>query len=360
MKAAVCYEFGKPLRIEDVALGAPGKGEVRVRIAATAICHTDIHIIRGQFEEKLPLIAGHESSGYVEEIGEGVTSVKPGDTVVVSLLTSCGKCYHCLNGLWHLCDDNSPMEKESPLRNKNGQRIEKGVKVAGFAEYINVDESQLVPISNKIPMDKAALLGCGVITGFGAVIKRAQVKPFSSVVVLGTGGVGLNAVQGASFAGAYPIIAVDISDDKLQTAFTFGATHGINARVQDPVKVVSELTQGKGADYVFVTTGSIAAIKQGFAVSGKRGMTVIIGLPSPRETWDFSPFEIISSERIITGSYMGSTNTRIDIPELVDLYLAGKIKLDELITGHYPLERINEAIESVESGHALRNVIIFE
>ena len=218
MKAAVCYEFGKPLVVEDIDIDPPQKGEVKVRLAATAICHSDIHIIRGERGGDVPFVAGHESSGYVDEVGENVTSVKPGDAVIVSLVASCGRCFYCRCGLPHLCEAKWPLDTESRLRNRQGQRIIQKLKVAGFAEYIIVDESQVVPVPPEIPLDRAALLACGVITGFGAVVNRAQVPPHSSVVVVGTGGVGLNSIQGAAFCGAVPVIAVDMVDNKLQAA----------------------------------------------------------------------------------------------------------------------------------------------
>jgi S-(hydroxymethyl)glutathione dehydrogenase / alcohol dehydrogenase len=300
MKAAICYEFGKPLVMEDVELDPPSKGEVKIRLAATAICHSDIHAIRGELGPSLPTVVGHESAGFVEEVGEGVTRVKPGDAVVVSLLSSCGKCDHCVRGLPHLCDDKSGFKKPSPLKNKQGQRLNHGFGVSGFAEYVIVSESQVVPVPEEIPLDRAALLGCGVITGFGAVINRAQVKATSSVVVIGVGGVGLNSVQGAAISGAYPIIAVDVSDAKLEDARVFGATHTVNSRKEDAVKAVQQLTNNKGADFVFVAVGNIDAIRQGIAMSTKRGMTVAIGLPPAQQLLSFSPLEFIATEKILT------------------------------------------------------------
>lgn len=361
MKAAVCYEFGKPLVIEEVDVDPPQKGEVKVRLTATAICHSDIHIIKGDWGGALPVVAGHEASGIVEEVGENVTLVKPGDAVVVSLLRSCGRCHYCRVGLPHMCASPWSLDTESRLRNKRGESLAHGARVGAFAQYVIVDESQLVQIPPEMPMDRAALLACGVITGFGAVVNTARVKAFSSVVVIGTGGVGLNAVQGAVFSGAHPIIAVDMLDNKLQAAKAFGATHTVNASQTDAIAAVWGLTSGKGADYVFVTVGSGAAVTQGFNMSGARGMTVIVGLPPATEMLTFSPFQFVLPvyERILTGSFMGSTRLHVDIPWLVALYQAGRLKLDELITARYPLEQINEAIESVNKGEALRNVIVF-
>ena len=357
MKAAVCYELGKPLVVEEVDMDPPQKGEVKIRIAATAICHSDIQGITRELGIRLPFVPGHESAGYIEEVGENVTSVKPGDAVVVSLLASCRRCLYCVTGRPHMCEAQWPLATESRLRNKRGETVTHMAKVAGFAEYVIVDESQVVQVPKEMPIDRAALLACGVITGFGAVVNRAQVEALSSVVVVGTGGVGLNSVQGATFSGAYPVIAVDIWDSKLEAARAFGATHTVKASDEDAVKTVQQLTYGRGADYVFVTVGSTAAIQQGFSMSGPRGMTVVVGLPPRTETLTLPPF--FRDERMLTSSIMGTTRLSVDVPKLVALYQAGRLKLDELITSRYSLEQINEAIESAEKGETLRNVIVF-
>jgi len=357
MKAAVCYEFGKPLVVEEVDIDPPQKGEVKVRIAATAICHSDIHLIRGELGRRLPIVPGHESAGYIEELGEGVTSVEPGDTVVLSLIISCGRCMQCVTGRSHLCENRWPIPRESRLHNKKGEDLIHMARTASLAEYAIVHESQVVKIPKEMPLDRAALLACGVITGFGAVVNRAQVEAMSSVVVVGTGGVGLNSIQGAALSGAYPIIAVDLSDSKLEAARAFGATHTVKADAEDAVDSVKGLTSGRGADYVFVTVGSTAAVQQGISMSGTRGMTVVVGLAPMGETITLPPF--LPGERTLTSTTMGTTRLSVDVPKLVTLYQAGYLKLDELITGRYPLEQVNEAIESVEKGEALRNVIVF-
>jgi S-(hydroxymethyl)glutathione dehydrogenase/alcohol dehydrogenase len=360
MKAAVCYEYGKPLVIEDIEIAKPKKGEVKVRLVATAICHSDIHDIKGELPARLPFVAGHESAGYVDEVGPDVKNVKVGDPVVVTLLQSCGTCFYCITGLPHLCEGRfSRKPPEVRISNKQGQSLAQGGGVGGFAQYVLVNESQLVKVPKEMPLDRVALLACGVITGFGAVVNRAQVKPFKSVIVIGTGGVGINAIQGAAYSGAYPIIAVDVLDAKMKTAMDFGATHTINAKRDDAVDAVRKLTSGRGADYVFITVGSVAAIRQGISMSGPRGTTVIIGLPPIKDMLSLSPMELIGAEKTITGGYMGSTNLQVDIPRLITLYQTGRLKLDEIITGRYPLERINEAIASTEKGEALRNVIMF-
>jgi S-(hydroxymethyl)glutathione dehydrogenase/alcohol dehydrogenase len=360
MKAAVCYEFGKPLVIEDVDLVSPKAKDVKVKVATTAICHSDIHDIKGELPGTVPFVSGHEVAGYIDETGQDVTTVKPGDPVVVTLLKSCGKCYFCITGMPHLCENWGQGKPEVRLRNRQGQPLTPKGGVGGFAEFVLVDESQVVAVPKEMPLDRAALLACGVITGFGGVVNRMKVRPFESVVVIGTGGVGLNAIQGAAYSGAYPIIAVDILDNKLEAARSFGATHTINSKQSDPVEGVKKLTAGRGANYAFVTVGSIAAIRQGFSMAGPRGTAIIIGLPSFKETLTLSPMEFIRSERSISGGFMGSVNIKVDIPRLVNLYQTGVLKLDELITGRYPLEKINDAIASVERGEALRNVIMFK
>ena len=360
MKAAICYEFGKPLVIEEIEIAPPKKSEVKVRVATTAICHSDIHDLKGELPGGTPFVGGHEVAGYIDEIGSDVAGLKSGEPVVVSLVKSCGKCYFCITGMPHLCEGFGQMKPEAHLRNKQGQPLMAKGGVGGFAEYVVVDESQVVVIPEEMPIDRAALLACGVITGFGAVVNRMKVRPFNSVVVIGTGGVGLNAIQGAAYSGAYPIIAVDVLDNKLKAALDFGATHTVNSKQVDPIEAVKKMTSGRGADYVFVTVGSISAVRQGFSMTGPRGTAVVIGLPPFKETLSLSPMEFIRAERSISGAFMGSVNLKVDIPRLVKLYQSGVLKLDELITGRYPLEKINEAVASVEKGEALRNVIMFK
>ncbi len=360
MKAAVCYELNKPLVVEDVDLAEPGEGEVTVRVAATAVCHSDIHDMKGEMPGPVPFVGGHETAGYIEKTGPGVTSVKAGDPVVVSLLLSCGKCYYCVTGLPHLCVNRFAPPKKPRLHNKKGQPIAQRGAIGGFAEYVLVYESQLVKVPADMPLDRAALLACGVITGFGGVVNRAQVRANHSVVIMGAGGVGINAVQAARYVGAYPIIVVDVLDEKMKLAKSFGATHMVNARRDDVVDEIRKLTGGRGAEYVFVTVGSIAAIKQGMSFTQPRGTTVVIGLPPVGQELCFSPLEIIPEEKNLIGGFMGATNLKVDIPNLISMYQTGRLKLDELITGRYPLERINEATASTEKGEGLRNVIMFE
>lgn len=364
MKAAVCYEFGKPLVVESVEIDPPQVGEVKVRMLVTAICHSDIHFLKGEWGGEPPFVAGHEAAGIVEEVGEGVILVKPGDHVVISLLRACGRCFYCTKGSQYLCEGEYALNVESRLRNKQGESIKHGLRTAAFAEYTIVDQSQVVQIPEEMPLDRAALLGCGVITGFGAVVNTAQVKANNSVVVIGVGGVGLNAAQGAASVGAYPIIAIDILDNKLAAARAFGATHTINAAHQEnPEEEVKDLTSGRGSEYVFVTVGSAIAVAQGFNMICREGTVVIVGIPDIKTTVTLPMAQFVmnltNGPRRILGSFMGSTQLSVDVPRLVDLYQQGQLKLDELITKRYPLEQINEAIEAVERGEALRNVITF-
>ena len=375
MKAAVLYGFGQPLVIEEVDLNPPGPGEVKVRIGAAAICHSDIHDFKGEHGiSTFPAIGGHEAAGYVEDIGKGVTYVKPGDHVVVTIVTAgCGECYNCQKGLPKLCEKKgrsmTPVVEfqglSAPGRyaNKQGKRLtQMSGRMAAFAEYTTVPEQTLVKIHEDMPIDRAALLACGVISGFGAVMHHAQVPPLSSTVVVGCGGVGLNVIQTLKIVGAYPIIAVDILDSKLETARAFGATHTVNSKkVKNPIEAVYKLTSGRGAQYVFVVVAGTSILRQAFLMSAYHGMTVILGHGFREYLSDFQPADFVGSERILTGCAMGGTrfNTRVDIPKIIELYQAGIYKLDELITGHYALEQINEAIESVEKGKALRNVILF-
>lgn len=360
MKAAVCYEYGQPLVIEDIEIDPPQRAEVLVKIAAVAICHSDVHRIRGEWGGPLPVVAGHEASGVVAQVGEGVTRVQAGDHVVVSLLRQCGHCFYCTTGQPYLCDGDFALRTETRLHSQAGDPILQGISTAAFAEYAVVDQSQLVPIPEVLPLDRASLLACGVITGLGAVVNTAQVGPGSSVAVIGTGGVGLNAVQGAVLAGANPIIAIDLLEHKLEAARAFGATHGVNAATPDIRAAVRALTGGRGVDYAAVTVGSTAAVAQAQEIVRRGGTVVIAGMPHVDATYPLPVYRTVGSGHRILGSVMGSTRLQVDVPRLVALYQTGRLKLDELISNRYPLERINDAITSMERGDALRNVVVFD
>ena len=370
MKAAICYTYGDPLVVEEIELDPPKAGEVRVRMAAAAICHSDVHLIRGDWRQDFPLmgdeqtvgvVAGHEASGIVEEVGPGVTIVEPGDHVVVTLMRSCGRCFFCASGQTQLCEGDYALNYETRMRLPDGRALFQGIRTSAFAEETVVDQSQLVPIPKDIPLDSAALLACGVITGLGAVVNTANVPPNSSVVVIGCGGVGLNSVQGAKLSGANPIIAVDLLENKLQAAKRFGATHAINSSTtSDPAAAVRELTGGRGADYAFVTVGVAEPVSQAIGMVRRGGGVTLVGIPEAEATVPLSVGGSVGNEITLKGSVMGSTHLSVDVPRLVAQYRSGNLLLDELITNRYPLEEINEAIESMERGEALRNVVVFQ
>ena len=359
MKAAVLYQYNQPLVIEEVTIEEPKAGEVLIRTAACGICHSDVNVVTGGEQWNLPVILGHESAGIVEAVGAGVTNFKPGDRVAASLLRSCGHCFYCTSGTPSLCDTPHPLDSETRIRKLDGSPITLGMRMAGWAEYAVVDQSQVVSVPDGMRMETAALVGCGVITGVGAVINTAQVEAGSSVVVMGLGGVGINAVQAARLAGARHVVAVDLLDSKLETAREFGATHLVNGGQEDAVKIVKLLTGERGADYVFVTVGSQRAINQAFEMLRKRGTVVIIGLLPNDGTAPLPVRQVALTEVRVIGSFLGSTRLSVAFPQFVELYQQGRLKLDELITATYPLDRINEAIAVTERGEAVRNVIVF-
>ncbi len=359
MKAAVCREFGKPLVIEEVSLADAGPGEVKVELAATAICHSDISYADGAWGGDLPAVYGHECAGVVESVGLGVTTVKVGDPVVVTLIRSCGHCHGCVRGMPVTCSTQFPLDAKSPITDKSGKSLVQSMRTGGFAEKVLVHESQCVAIPGNVPMTSASLLACGVITGFGAVTNTARVPAGSHVVVIGTGGVGLNSIQGARVSGARTVIAVDIADNKLEAAKGFGATHGINSSKENVLERVMQLTDSRGADYVFVTVGAKGAFDSSYAMLAKGGSTVLVGMPASGVMSEIDPGTMAAYSQNVLGSKMGSARIQVDIPNLVDLYQQKRVKLDELITKTYPLEQINEAIAAVKRGEALRNVIVF-
>lgn len=361
MKAAVCYAFDKPLVVEEVEIDPPQQGEVLVKLAACAICHSDVHQIRGDWSAAtVPLVAGHEASGVVEALGPGVTNVQVGDHVVMSLLRSCGRCFFCSKGDTHLCEGKFALQTETRLHNKAGEPIAQSINTAAFAEYAVVDQSQLVPIPKEIPLDSASLLACGVITGLGAVINTAKVGTGESVAVIGIGGVGLNAIQGAALSGAQPIIAVDLLDNKLEAAREFGATHTVNAATEtDPTAIIKGLTHGRGVDYAFMTVGSPQAVAQAITFLRRGGTLVLVGIPNDKATHPLLLAKTVWMEQRVLSSSMGSTKLSVQVPQLIELYQHKRLKLDELVSRRYSLDEINEAIASMERGEALRNVIVF-
>jgi S-(hydroxymethyl)glutathione dehydrogenase / alcohol dehydrogenase len=364
VKAAISYEYHKPLVMEEVEMDDPGDNDVVLRLAATGICHSDVHCIHGEHGiHPLPAIGGHEVCGYVEKTGKNCSYVKPGDKVIATIIPAgCGHCYYCTIGAPGQCEVNRiALFIPGRYTNKKGQCLTQfeGV-VAGFAEYLVLPEVNVVKIPQDFRSDLAALISCGVISGYGAILYRARVQPNKSVAVVGTGGVGLNAIQGAKFVGAYPIIAVDILDSKLETAKTFGATHTVNVKkVKDPVAEVQKITYGRGADYVIEASAGIDILRMAFRMMQACGTTVVIGHGTGEKMEAWTPVEFCSG-KILTGSAMGAVHSRIDIPRIIELYQAGRLNLDELVSGHFKFAQINEAIKSMEKGDVVRNILTFD
>ena len=359
MKAAVCHAFGEALVIEDVALDAPRPGEVAVRLAACAICHSDILYMQGAWGGTLPAVYGHEAAGVVEAVGDGVTDLAPGTSVVVSLLRACGRCFFCRRGQEPLCEGRFASDAEPRLHLADGRPLHQGLRTGAFAEAVVVDRSQVVAVPAELPPASASLLACGVLTGFGAVVNTAALPAGASAVVIGTGGVGLNCVQGAAVSGAEPVIALDLSPAKRDAARAFGATHALNPAATDAREAVRALTDGRGADYVFVAAGSAAAIEAGTGLMRRGGTLVVVGMTASGVKARIEALDIADDAQRILGSKMGGAHFHQDVPRLVGLYREGRLKLDELVTGRFPLSAINEAIADVGRDEALRNVIVF-
>jgi NDMA-dependent alcohol dehydrogenase len=360
MKAAVLYEGAQSLAIEELTLLPPREGEVRVRFAASGVCHSDLHYIKGDRRHPTPVVLGHEGAGVVEEIGPGVTYAKPGDHVILSFVPACGRCRDCVAGRPNLCvvryrlNGNLP-DGTTRLR-KGAQEIKHFACVSSFAEYAIVPESALVQTAPEVPLDKAALVGCCVTTGVGAALWTARVEPGSSVVVIGCGGVGLNVIQGAALAGAERIIAVDVLPSKLEYAEAFGATHTINASNTDPVQAVHDLTSGAGADYAFEAIGLTKTAQQALQCTRRGGKAVIVGVIRHGEQLTIDP-DFLHQDRVLMGCTYGSANMRAAMPKLVELYLARKLKLDELVSRTYRLEDINTAFAALDQGEVARSII---
>jgi len=370
VKAALCNELGKPLEIEEITIESPREGEVLVKVDATAVCRSDLHVIEPGFPAQLPGLPGHETAGHVVEVGQGVNRIKVGDIVCATTTTvGCGFCDNCLAGNRTACTTYpmmGPARHEPGLHNSKGEAISKMAgTVGGFAEYALVNEYQCVKIADDMPVDKACILSCAVSTGFGSSI-TAGVHPFSSALIIGTGGVGISAIQGSYFQGACPVIAMDILDNRLESARKFGATHTINSsKVNDPIQAVKDVTEGKGADYVFitVTTASNDLVKQAIEMSSADGVIVKIALsemtPEAREDIEWMrQLSGMNIQRRVLNTLIGSSNIIRDIPNYVKLYKAGRLNLDDLVSGHYPLEKVNEAMDKLRTGEALRNIIM--
>jgi S-(hydroxymethyl)glutathione dehydrogenase/alcohol dehydrogenase len=360
MKAAVLREVNKPLEIEDVQLGNPGPREVLIRTAAAGVCHSDLHFQNGAYPYPLPSVLGHESAGYVEAVGDAVSYVQPGDHVITCLSAFCGHCEFCLTGHMSLCQEpelQRPADQE-PRISTGGEVVHQFLNLSSFAEYMLVHEHAITKVRKDMPLDRAALIGCGVTTGVGAVIHTAQVEPGSTVAVIGCGGVGLSAVNGAAIAGAARIIAVDQVPSKLELARKFGATDVVNAAENDPVQAVRELTGG-GVHYSFEAIGLKVTTEQAFKMVRRGGVATIVGMIPVGTMIELHGPEFLQ-ERTIQGSNMGSNRFRVDMPRFVDFYLQGKLHLDDLISRRIKLEDVNDGLAALETGEVARSVIMFE
>ena len=329
-------------------------------MAACGVCHSDVHQIKGEWAGfDPPIVIGHEGAGVVEQVGEDVTSVKPGDHVVIGWQTSCGECRFCITGQPHMCDSPPGMDPDTSI-SKGDHRINFAYTTAYFAELAIAPKSVAVPIRKEVPLDLAPLLACAVMTGVGAAMNTAQVRPGTAVAVFGCGGVGVNIIQGAALCGAGRIIGVDMVEDKLEHARSFGLTDVVSAAKQDPVEAIKDMTGGAGVDYAFEAVGNLKTMEQAFASVAKMGKAIIVGMPAWRDTAQLSlPVMDLFGDRWLTGAYYGGANLWRDIPRLVDLYLNGKLDLDGLVTRRYPLERINEAFADLVEGKPGRGVIVF-
>lgn len=360
MKAAVCRKFGQPMVIEDVELGRVGQNDVRVKLKACSICHSDVSFADGIWGGQLPAVYGHEGAGIVEAVGAGVRDYAVGDHVIVTLIRHCGDCHYCSDEAEVLCEGEFELSVQSPISNSSGETLEQAMNCGAFAEQVLVHESQLQKAPKDMPFDVASLLACGVITGYGAVMHASSLRKGQHAIVIGCGGVGLNSLQGASLKGAASVIAMDLEEDKRKLALEFGATHSIDPRNEDVVEQVMEITGGRGADYVFVTVGAKSAIDSAQNFITKNGTVVIVGMPSSDTRGDYDPGTMAAWGQKFIGTKMGNSVIAVDIPELLDLYAKGKYKLDELISRRFKLEEINQAMDEVRSGKAIKNVVVFE
>ncbi len=362
-KAVITREWNQPVVVEEVEVESPRRDEVMIRVKACGVCHSDLSATNGTIPLPPPAVIGHEAAGVVEEVGEGVDDIAVGDHVVVSWVPMCGECRYCVEGRPALCDEGARAAftlKDGTTRFKDaaGAPLNALAGVGVMAEYATIHRDNVIKIDPSIPLDKAALVGCAVMTGVGAAINTARVEPGASVAVFGTGGIGLNVIQGAALAGAEKIIAVDMADKKLEFAQRFGATHQINPGTDgDAVAKIVELTGG-GADYAFECIGLPATIEQSYNAVRKGGTAVVVGVSKPTDQVTLGAFLMPFTEKTLTGSMYGSARPRVDFPRLLNLYRDHRLKLDELVTATYPIDDVNRAFEDMQSGVNARGVIV--
>jgi len=360
MKAAVMRAVNEPLRIEEIDIDTPGPREVLVRTVATGVCHSDLHVLEGLLPNPVPTVLGHEPAGIVEAVGSDVRHVAPGDHVIGCLSAFCATCEYCVSGRPYLCEGAATMRgtHERPRLSKDGEPIVQFVHLSAFADRMLVHENALVKIRRDVPLDRAALIGCGVTTGLGAVFNRARVPAGSTVAVIGCGGIGLSVVQGCRIAGAGRIVAVDTIGWKLDLARSLGATDTVDGSAGNPVPAVVETTAG-GVDYAFEAIGNAITIRQAVRMTRKGGTIVMIGVMPAGKSVELPGADIVMRGKTILGCVMGSNRFRVDMPRYVELYRSGQLRLDEMISARLPLERVNEAFDALRAGTAARSVIVF-
>ena len=360
MKAAVLREPNVPMEIEDIDVSLPGAREVLVRTAAAGVCHSDLHHYNGTYPARMPVVLGHESAGVVESVGRDVRYVKPGDHVITCFSAFCGHCEHCLTGRMSLCVEPETRRRrgEEPRISQSGSGLEQFANLGSFAEYMLVHEHAVVKVRPDMPFEQAALIGCAVVTGVGAVIHTAKVRPGETVAVIGCGGIGLSCVNGAAIAGAGRIIAIDTVASKLELARKFGATDTVNAGEVDPVGAVMTLT-GSGVHHALEAIGLKVTAEQSFQMLRNGGTATIIGMIPPGEMVTMHGAAFVM-EKKIQGCMMGSNRFRIDMPRFVDFYLQGRLHLDDLISKRIGLGDVNQAFKELESGEIVRSVVVFD
>ncbi|HXK25485.1 MAG TPA: Zn-dependent alcohol dehydrogenase [Myxococcota bacterium] len=361
MRAAVLRAYGKPLAIEEVELARPGPRELRVRTVACGICHSDLHVQRGTLPAPLPTVLGHEVAGIVEEVGAEVAHVRPGDRVIGCVSAFCGHCEYCLSGRPNLCGGEATARRpgERSRLSAKGEPLVQFAHLAGFAEELLLHEHAVVKIRDDMPLDRAALIGCGVTTGMGAALRTARIEPGSSVAVVGCGGIGLAALQGSRIAGAGRIVAVDRVPWKLELARKLGATETVDASAGDPVATVQALTGG-GVDTAFECIGTPATVQQTVAMARRGGSAVLVGVVPLGAQVPLPVLDVVINEKKILGSMMGGNRFRIDMPRYVDFYLDGRLRLDEMISLRLPLDDVNSGLARLEGGEIARSVIVFD
>ena len=361
IKAAVFRGAKQPLTIEEVEIDQPKGREVLVRTVASGVCHSDLHFVEGLYPFPAPAVLGHEAAGIVEAVGESVTDFKPGDHVIACLSVFCGHCEQCLSGHPYRCSNKTETQRpntDKPRLSQGGKMVNQFLDISGYAEKMLLHENALAKITNDMPLDKAALIGCGVTTGVGAALNTAKVEPGSTVAVLGCGGVGLAAIQGARIAGARKIIAVDMFENKLAMAKRLGATDTVDSSSTDPVKAIRALSGG-GVDYSFEAVGLKTAAEQAFYCLAVGGTATVIGMIPVGQKVEIEGRYFLS-ERRIQGSNMGSNRFRIDMPRYIDFYMQGRLNLDDMVSRKARLDDVNEAFRAMKAGEVARTVLMFE